>query len=65
MLKSMYELGKVILKADVTDLSPDQTWGQWGVSIAYNSSSWLWTRLINGINEDTEFVLKELLEVRI
>ena len=59
----MYESGKLLLKNDVSDLSPDQTWGQWGVSLAYKSSGWLWRSLVTGVDENTEFVVKELVEV--
>ena len=59
----MYESGKLLLKNDVSDLSPDQTWGQWGASLAYKSSSWLWRSLVSGLDENTEFVVKELVEV--
>jgi len=63
VLKSMYEMGKALLKSDITDLSPDQTWGQWGLAVTYRSSGWLWSRLVTGINDDTEYVFKEVLEV--
>ena len=63
VLSCMYESGNLLLKSDVSDLSPDQTWGQWSVSLAYNSSSWLWRKLVAGVNENTEFVVKEVVEV--
>ncbi|XP_066917443.1 charged multivesicular body protein 7-like [Clytia hemisphaerica] len=62
VVSSLYQSGKLILKTDVTDLSPDLTWGQWGVSVSYKTTSWLWRKYVSGINESTEFVLKELLE---
>lgn len=59
----MHESGKLLLKSDISDLSPDQTWGQWTVAAAYKSSGWLWRKLVTGTDENTEFIIKEVVEV--
>lgn len=62
VLTRMYETRKVLLKRDVTDLSPDQTWTQWSLSMVYKLSSLAWQKLVTGFTEDTEFVVKNVLE---
>lgn len=63
VLDDLYQSGQIIIKSDVADLSPNDTWSKWAYDVSANTTSWLWRKYVSGIHEQTEFVVKELLEV--
>ena len=65
VIGELYQSGRLQLMSDFIDVN-ENTWAQWSYKFLNSSASWMWRKLwYGGYNDQTKFVLKELLEVGI
>lgn len=60
VIGDLYQSNEIHMRSSYIDLM-DDTWGQWSYNLAKKSSLWLW-RKATGYNDQTMFVVRELLE---